>query len=496
MAADTPTAFVSYSRVDSEFALQLAEHLKAAGANVWLDQLDIEPGTPWDSAIEEALLKSTHMLVVLSTVSVTSDNVRDEVSYALSQQMKVIPVLYRECKVPFRLARLQHIDFRNDYDSAFKALLRTLRVEQQSVPSPAIPAPSLDDSATTTEAAERQRRDEEDRLEAQRAEHLAQQARWEEERQQQLAQRAKWEEEQRLRDQADAARQAEAAQQAEAGRRAELARQAEAARQAEMARQAEAARLAEAERNRAVAELAAQKRKQEQEAKRQAAQDTPPPPELFASINPGVTDSTQPQLQSSTSTPSSLGRIVLYAVVAGLARAICLIPMAFLGQLIGRSSSLISLILVGGVTGLVLYFVLPLFKPELSRKQVRPILWTWLGSGIALAVLNMDAFHSPLTPLRILLAILPVTIAGALTGLILARTLQNSGIKGIIIGIISFAIPAFLGQFFFVFFALRSFRFGGPFRLMYVAFNLCVATIEVGLLLTFIRNWGRTRSDI
>ena len=100
MAADTPTAFVSYSRVDSEFAMQLAEHLKAAGANVWLDQLDIEPGTPWDSAIEEALLRSTHMLVILSTVLVTSDNVRDEVSYALSQQMKVIPVLYRECKVP------------------------------------------------------------------------------------------------------------------------------------------------------------------------------------------------------------------------------------------------------------------------------------------------------------------------------------------------------------------------------------------------------------
>ena len=45
MAADTPTAFVSYSRVDSEFAMQLAEHLKTAGANVWLDQLDIEPGT-------------------------------------------------------------------------------------------------------------------------------------------------------------------------------------------------------------------------------------------------------------------------------------------------------------------------------------------------------------------------------------------------------------------------------------------------------------------
>ena len=43
-----------YSREDSEFALRLAEDLKAAGASVWLDQLSISsPARPWDSAIEE-----------------------------------------------------------------------------------------------------------------------------------------------------------------------------------------------------------------------------------------------------------------------------------------------------------------------------------------------------------------------------------------------------------------------------------------------------------
>ena len=42
MGADTPSAFFSYSREDAQFALRLAEDLKAAGANVWMDQLDIE----------------------------------------------------------------------------------------------------------------------------------------------------------------------------------------------------------------------------------------------------------------------------------------------------------------------------------------------------------------------------------------------------------------------------------------------------------------------
>ena len=44
MSADAPAAFFSYCRDDSDFALRLAEDLKATGAAVWIDQLDIEPG--------------------------------------------------------------------------------------------------------------------------------------------------------------------------------------------------------------------------------------------------------------------------------------------------------------------------------------------------------------------------------------------------------------------------------------------------------------------
>ena len=50
---DAPTAFFSYSRDDSEFALRLAEDLKAAGAGVWIDQLDIQPGQRWARAMVE-----------------------------------------------------------------------------------------------------------------------------------------------------------------------------------------------------------------------------------------------------------------------------------------------------------------------------------------------------------------------------------------------------------------------------------------------------------
>lgn len=107
---------------------------------MWLDQLDIEPGTPWDIAIEEALTLSPRMLVILSPVSVSSENVRDEVTFALSARKRVIPVLYRDCNLPLRLARLQHIDFRTDYVSGLKVLMKFLGIEQQVAPS-VVPGP-------------------------------------------------------------------------------------------------------------------------------------------------------------------------------------------------------------------------------------------------------------------------------------------------------------------------------------------------------------------
>ena len=83
--ATTPTAFVSYAREDSAFALKLGADLKKAGAGVWIDQIDIEPGQEWDSAIEEAVEKSSSMLVILSPASVGSKNVRDGISFALKE---------------------------------------------------------------------------------------------------------------------------------------------------------------------------------------------------------------------------------------------------------------------------------------------------------------------------------------------------------------------------------------------------------------------------
>jgi hypothetical protein len=79
------------------------------------------------------------MLVILSPASVNSTNVLDEVSFALETQKTIMPVLYRDCEIPFRLRRVQYVDFRSDYALALKGLLRTLNVEQMPEAAPQAP---------------------------------------------------------------------------------------------------------------------------------------------------------------------------------------------------------------------------------------------------------------------------------------------------------------------------------------------------------------------
>ena len=132
MAEGAPVAFFSYSREDSDFVLRLAGDLKAAGAGVWLDQLDIVPGQRWDRAVEDALTNCPRMIVILSPASVSSTNVMDEVSFALEEQKTVIPVVYRDCTIPFRLRRVQHVDLRQDYARGLQVLLKILAPAQNA----------------------------------------------------------------------------------------------------------------------------------------------------------------------------------------------------------------------------------------------------------------------------------------------------------------------------------------------------------------------------
>ena len=118
--------FFSYSRSDAEFVLKVAKALRKEGRYIWVDQLDIPKGGRWDEEVEKALKASSGLLVALSPASSQSQNVLDEVSYALDEKKVVIPILLQSGNIPFRLKRLQYIDFTGDFDDAYQQLIAAL----------------------------------------------------------------------------------------------------------------------------------------------------------------------------------------------------------------------------------------------------------------------------------------------------------------------------------------------------------------------------------
>ena len=136
------STFISYAREDSEFVLRLGTDLRAAGADIWVDQLDIPAGQPWDRAIQRALEACERVIVVLSPSAVESENVMDEVGFALNAKKRIVPILHEPCTVPYRLARLHYVDFTGNREAALTKLVSTLdadaggRVDEPPPPPP------------------------------------------------------------------------------------------------------------------------------------------------------------------------------------------------------------------------------------------------------------------------------------------------------------------------------------------------------------------------
>ena len=118
--------FISYSRKDAELVLELANELKQHHVPIWLDQFDILLGQRWDVAIETALKACTHVLAVLSPTAISSQNVLDEISYAIDEKKTLIPIELADCDIPFRLRRFQRKRFQENYVAAFDMLLKEL----------------------------------------------------------------------------------------------------------------------------------------------------------------------------------------------------------------------------------------------------------------------------------------------------------------------------------------------------------------------------------
>eukprot|EP00741_Cyanophora_paradoxa_P010669 tig00020538_g10311.t1 len=83
--------FVSYAHVDQKAVAKYVDRLQAAGLSVWMDR-EIIPGRKWRKAIADAIAASSSFVCFLSEGFLNSENCEEELCYAHSKRVPLVPV--------------------------------------------------------------------------------------------------------------------------------------------------------------------------------------------------------------------------------------------------------------------------------------------------------------------------------------------------------------------------------------------------------------------
>lgn len=86
-----PHIFLSYAREDITAAKALSKALQAEGFSVWVDQEGIQSGN-WKERVIESLNRARAVVMLLTSHSLASTAVRNELAFATTKQVPIVPV--------------------------------------------------------------------------------------------------------------------------------------------------------------------------------------------------------------------------------------------------------------------------------------------------------------------------------------------------------------------------------------------------------------------
>src|ERR1041384_7506642 len=129
------SVFISYSRRESPFVDVLLDALENEGVDVWVDYHSLVPAKPWLDQILEGIRQADVFLLVVSSDSMSSVNVRSEYQYAIEQKKRIILIIFEAVNLPPALQNCEWIDFHTSFSKKKRELLAQLdRPSQQSAP--------------------------------------------------------------------------------------------------------------------------------------------------------------------------------------------------------------------------------------------------------------------------------------------------------------------------------------------------------------------------
>ncbi|MCY3976775.1 MAG: toll/interleukin-1 receptor domain-containing protein [Chloroflexi bacterium] len=122
-----PRVFISHSNQDSEETLFVADALRQAGIDVWVDYENIRGGADWLCEIEAGIQRCDAVVIVLSKASATSVWVERECLYAWQLGKPVFTALIADILIPLHLINIQYCDLRERRVEAMTKLVESIQ---------------------------------------------------------------------------------------------------------------------------------------------------------------------------------------------------------------------------------------------------------------------------------------------------------------------------------------------------------------------------------
>lgn len=131
--------FLCHNSKDKYFVRKLKDDLKKDGILVWFDEDEMKVGDSLIEKISAGISNMDYLGAILSINSVDSEWVKKEIAIAMSREIegrkiKVLPILFEKCNIPIFLCDKIYADFTYTYLEGYKALLKVLAPQKNTLP--------------------------------------------------------------------------------------------------------------------------------------------------------------------------------------------------------------------------------------------------------------------------------------------------------------------------------------------------------------------------
>jgi hypothetical protein len=135
-----PKVFISHSSKDTWVAIQIANHVRKAGADTFLDENDIEHGDDFEDELVKASKLCTELLLLLTPWSVGRPYIWLEIGFFRHDNKRIVGVLHglkleeisTDARIPVLLKKLDLLDI-NEIGSYFIQLDRRVKAAGETV---------------------------------------------------------------------------------------------------------------------------------------------------------------------------------------------------------------------------------------------------------------------------------------------------------------------------------------------------------------------------